>query len=709
MPSQKPLNTLPEFLRKLSPEVWTFILVSVVSFFCLIFYVDLNPVVDDNFFFSSEDPQFQSEHEIDELFIRKDTQLIIAATGDIQSEAYRLKVAELSKTLLAIRGVTSVNSLTHFGPKNVDDALESPLWKRLIIADDQRSSNIIVLLEERHQSLIVNIIEDILEKFDSPDFVLQTAGLPFVIEQIRRNLTRDLKIFSLLAFVVFGLLIFGLFRSRSILVGTLLACLNACVWTYMLTSLTNIPIGLLTATLGTIIFVMTLSHIIFLTFNWRKAVARSAERPVRYAVRQTFAPSFWSMLTTVLGFLSLTSVPAKPLRDLGTAGILGSIMAIFVAYSFFPAFLKITRKPSSKERMIEKMEARFYRFLTRHQSIVVITICVSAILAVPGLRMIDSDPSLLNYFASSSDIHRGFTYIDQNGGSSPLILVVRSLDDKPLNTKSSYRKMWSLQDALEQHRSVGSSISLPVLIAEAKKTPVGWILTREFLLSIMESEEHDQIAKSFVTEDRRFGLYLLRMHENFRSLPRVEIVEEIKNIATIHGFEPTIVGGVYNLQGHLARLVASSLVFGLAKLGIFFFVIAWFVSRSFTAATAVTLSILTIPLVVFGLIGIYRVPLDIVAAPACNVAIAMGVDSMIHMIMRYRKLKDWSAVRKEIWQPVITTMLVICTGFAIFLTSTFPPTQRFGGIILFGSFLAGIIALFVMPGLHQKLRGPTKN
>ena len=685
-------------------SVWVFLALSVGSFACLAVFVDLNPVVDDNFFFSSEDPQFQSEQEIDKLFIRKDTQLIIAATGNITSAAYRDKVSQLSQALLDMPGVSSVNSLTHFGPKSVDDALSSPLWKRLIISDDQRSSNIIVLLEERNQSQIVADIEQLITRFDADDFRLRAAGLPYVIEQIRRNLTRDLKVFSILAFAVFGLLIFGLFQSRAILIGTLLACLNAVVWTYMLTSLTEIPIGLLTATLGTIIFVMTLSHIIFMTFNWRSAMTAKDPAPVTNAMRQTITPSFWSMLTTVLGFLSLTSVPAKPLRDLGIAGIIGSLVALGVAYGFFPAFLRLTTTVRSKANIIERTQTRVYRYLLGHRKMIRIIIAVAALLALPGLGMINSDPSLLTYFAPSSEIHRGFTYIDRNGGSSPLILVVRSRDDDSLNTKSAYRKMWNLQDALEQHRAVGSSISLPVLIAEAKNSPVGWIMTREWLLSIMESDDYDQIAKSFVTEDRRHGLYLLRMHEEFRSLPRVQIVEEIKSIADTHGFEAEIVGGVYNLQGHLARLVSSSLIFGLGKLAVFFLIIAWWVSRSLSVAAAVCGSIIMIPLVIFGLVGLYRIPLDIVAAPACNVAIAMGVDAMIHMIIRYRKLKDWTEVRRVIWQPVFTTMLVISMGFAIFLSSTFPPTQRFGAIILCGTVLAGIIALFVMPAMHRALK-----
>ncbi len=700
-PPSKVLLKILNIIKMLPKEIWAFLALTLLSFLFLLSYVNLTPVVDDDFFFSSQDAQFKSEHEIDKLFLRKDTQLIISASGDIYEPTYIEKVRELSQTVLDIEGVISVNSLTHFGPKNVDDALASPLWKRLIISDDQKSSNLIILLEEKHQSLIVNKIETLLKEKSAQDFELHAAGLPYVIELIRRNLTRDLKVFSLLAFLIFGCIIFSLFRSKAILCGTLLSCLNACIWTYMLTSLTNIPIGLLTATLGTIIFIMTLSHIIFLTYNWRKAMHAQNNDAVNFAIKRTFPPSFWSMFTTMLGFLSLMSVPAKPLRDLGASGVIGCLVTIFVAYAFFPAFLKVAKLHIKKESKIEKGQFNLFHFFCDHNQAIKIIIFVACFLALPGVWMIDSDPSLLSYFSKKSEIHQGFSYIDRNGGSSPLILVIKSKDDLPLTAAQPYQKMWDLQTALEQHRSVGSVISLPVLIAQAEKNTLGWILPRNMLLNALTSPDYDEIAKSFVTDDRLHGLYLLRMNEKYRTLSRVDIVEEIKEVARVHNFVPEIVGGVYNLQGHLAKLVHSSLILGIGKLLIFFGIIVFLISRSISITLGVVSSITIIPLTVFGLIGIYRVPLDIVAAPACSVAIAMGVDAMIHMIQSYRHLKDWNKVLEEIWQPVLTALLVVCTGFSIFLCSTFPPTQRFGTIILVGSFLAGLIALFIMPMLSQ--------
>jgi len=687
-------------------EVTVFVLLTVLSIIWISVFVSLVPSVDNNFFFSSDDPQFQSEQLINKLFVRKDSQVIISASGKIDHERYRDKISKLSETLLGVEGVISVNSITHAGPGNTRKAIESPLWKRLIISNDRQATNLVVLVDERQSSEIIKRIEKVIQKFEDKDFHLRTAGLPYVIELIKRYLLRDLKIFSLLAFTIFGLLIFCIFHSKSILFGTMLACLDACMWTFMLTNLFNIPIGLLTANLGTIIFVMTLSHIIFLTFNWRTFRADlKCKDPVKKAIQRTFGPSFWSMLTTFLGFISLMFVPAKPLRDLGVSGAIGALVAIVVAYGVFPAFLRLVSPKLRSAGKIEHYEIKTYRFIDLGKQFIILLIFATCILTLPGLFMIDSDPSLLSYFSKSSEIHKGLSYIDCNGGSSPLILVVRSNTGEKIHSNKSYTQLWNLQESLEQHRAVGSVISLPVLIAQAKQTPVlGWFLPREVLVNAMESTMNDEVAKSFITPDREHGLFLLRMIESYRTLTRLEIIEEIKAIAENEGMHPEIIGGIYSLQGHLAKLVALSLVGGLSKLIFLFGLITLYLSRSLRVTLSVIASIFIIPLTVLGCFGIYRIPLDVISAPASNVAIAMGIDSMIHMIKSFRRTKNWQLVRDELWQPILTSMFVVAIGFGIFLCSTFPPTQRFGGTILFGTVLSALTALYIMPLLFKYIR-----
>ena len=145
--------------KALPREVITFILLALISMACLFTFVDLAPTVDDNLFFSSNDPQFQSEHLIDRLFVRKDAQLILSVTGKITDEQYKKKIHSLSEVFSNLEGIASVNSLTHAGPGNLRKAIDSPLWKRLIISNDRKSTNLIVLLSEENFSVIVPKIE----------------------------------------------------------------------------------------------------------------------------------------------------------------------------------------------------------------------------------------------------------------------------------------------------------------------------------------------------------------------------------------------------------------------------------------------------------------------------------------------------------------------------------------------------------------------
>jgi len=151
-------NILKNIVSFLSPEVWTFIGITVLSLFVIIRFVNLVPQVDNDFFFSSDDPQFQSEQRISDLFKRNDTQIIISASGTINSEEYAENIKNLTEELKAIVGITYVKSISN-GPADLEDALKSPLWKRLLIADDQGSTNLVVLLDESRSQTVVKEVE----------------------------------------------------------------------------------------------------------------------------------------------------------------------------------------------------------------------------------------------------------------------------------------------------------------------------------------------------------------------------------------------------------------------------------------------------------------------------------------------------------------------------------------------------------------------
>jgi len=208
------------FLKKVPKQIWIFFGVTALAVTLLLLFVDLNPQVDGDFFFSSDDPKFQYDKLISKVFPEQAEQVIISVAGDIHADDYLEKIALLTDVINHVPGVSGVKSLAD-GPKNVEDALDSPLWKRLLISDDGKASSMIVLVDdEASPEDIIPRLENSMAIFDAPDFKSQIAGVPYVVEIIRRNLLRDLRVFSLLAFFIFGIMIVFIFRSGKILVGT---------------------------------------------------------------------------------------------------------------------------------------------------------------------------------------------------------------------------------------------------------------------------------------------------------------------------------------------------------------------------------------------------------------------------------------------------------------------------------------------------------
>src|SRR5437016_3005730 len=363
---------------------WWMLGMTVALFVLVAVFVDLKPVVDENFFFSTSDPQFQQSKKIEQRFPSQPEVILAVSSRDISSPRYLGRIQKLTQQINTIEAVSAVKSLAA-GPKSFKDALASPFWSRLLIAPDRKSSNVLVFLEGKDPEKPIKRLEQIMHELDERDFRIHIAGPPYVVEMIRRNLAHDFGYFSLTAVVLFGLTMAAMFRSGRVFLGMLATCTSAVLLTLLLQQLFGRKIGILTVNLGTIVFVVALSHLVYMTFNWQtlagktKRLEKKSPDLAADALRMTLPPSFWSMVCASLGFASLLIVEAKPLRELGFGGVLGSIVAFACAYVMYPPFL---RWAVPRESKIVEAEPP-HRFWARPFPILsAVVILVSAVLGL---------------------------------------------------------------------------------------------------------------------------------------------------------------------------------------------------------------------------------------------------------------------------------------------------------------------------------------
>lgn len=672
--------------------VWT--LVSAMALLGSLVWVDLTPRVEADFFFAADDPQLRTTTEISAAFPSSGLVLVRAQGSDLTSDAYLTAVEDLATRLGQVSGVSGVRSVI------TERADRSPLWSRLLLTPDGSATNLVLSVREADSEQLVAALQEVLDASAGSELSLEMSGVPVIVELIRQSLFRDLVLFSTLAALVFGLLIALVYRRTWVVVGTLSACFLACGLTLAVNQALGLSIGLLTANIVTIVFVLTLSHIVFLTANARRFGATRA-------VRTTLPGSFWAMVTTFLGFMSLTLASARPLRELGLAGAMGAVVAILVAYAVYPAFLDgdgsaaselhpgevpAHSNGSANEGPPEPASAR-----SRGPWWLVAAIGAVVVLLGTGVPRVQTDPGLLTYFQPGSELRDGLESIDRDGGSSTLDIVVRDPSGRRLDTDEAADRMWAFQDSLEAMPAVGVTLSPPVLFGHARLQPFANLIPLSTLADLLESDALGGVGRSYLSADRLQGRFNARMHEVDRSQPRDEVIARIERAARGAGLEPVLVGGVFDLQRQLGQLIASSLRVGLGGLLALFLMIGLVVTRSARHAVLMLLCLTGIPLVVLGAFGHLGIPVDMITSPAANVALALGVDSMIHLAVRARILGDWRQARAQMTQPIVAGALIVCLGFGIFVFSSFPPTARFGLAVILGTVTAATMALLVLP------------
>src|SRR5205809_911164 len=230
------LNSLMKRLTRPGAH-WEMLAITAVLFVLVAVFVDLKPVVDENFFFSTSDPGFGQSKKIEQRFPSQPEVILAVSSRDISSPRYLGRIQKLTQQINAIDEVSAVKSLAE-GPKSFQDALASPFWSRLLIAEDRKSSNVLVFLENKDPEKPVKRIERIMHELDETDFRIHIAGPPYVVEMIRRSLAHDFWYFSLTAVVLFdGLRLAGIgqlvdWRGQAVTRPRIRRCarLNRRVW-----------------------------------------------------------------------------------------------------------------------------------------------------------------------------------------------------------------------------------------------------------------------------------------------------------------------------------------------------------------------------------------------------------------------------------------------------------------------------------------------
>ena len=178
-----------------------------------------------------------------------------------------------------------------------------------------------------------------------------------------------------------------------------------------------------------------------------------------------FWPILYTVLTTIIAFLSLIFSEIKPIIDFGWMMTLGLIVSFVITFTLLPTLLNFT--PKNNISVVEGGKSKITSLLGKislnyQKPIFLITTIVIG-LSIFGISKLEVENSFINYFSKKTEIYKGMKLIDDElGGTTPLEVILKfpegsekkiddddEFDDWEDNDEQDSEKYWFTKDKID--------------------------------------------------------------------------------------------------------------------------------------------------------------------------------------------------------------------------------------------------------------------
>lgn len=264
---------------------------------------------------------------------------------------------------------------------------------------------------------------------------LYLGGVSMIADDMINYIKADLAVYGVLLTLLLGAVLWVFFRKISLVLFTLFVCVLSLGAASGIFALLGFKITVISSNYLALMLIITISLIIHLIthfINTCKNFPRaSIDKKVLATLLAKSKPSFYAILTTAIGFLSLILSKIEPVIKLGIMMSVGICVSLILSFLFFASVV-----PNLKNLRFEKGEnfkTNFLKFcanfsLKRRKFIYGVSLlCV--IISLFGIEKLRVENSFVNYFKDSSEIKKGLVVIDEEfGGTLPLEVLVRFKD-----------------------------------------------------------------------------------------------------------------------------------------------------------------------------------------------------------------------------------------------------------------------------------------
>jgi uncharacterized protein len=571
------------------------------------------------------------------------------------------------------------------------------------------------------------------------------GGVMMVADDMISFVKDDINTYGTSVILIMILVLWTIFRQLRYVLIPITVAFSAVVITAGLYTLFGLEVTVISSNFVSMQLIMAISLSIHLVSNYRENYIKnpdlSQKELIALTMEKMVLPMLFVVCSSIVAYMSLISSGILPVINFGWMMAVASCISFLFAILFCPAMLMALKKkpPVLTYDKFTKLTLIFANCVKAYPKTIYLVSLGLVIFSIIGTTQLIVENSVINYFKDKTEIYQGMKKIDENlGGTTPLEVVVRfpkhqtsaakssdanELDsfEEEFNKQSGEAQYWftdqkmdeilRIQKFLESMDHVGNVSSLATLLRVGEIIKNGQELDSfelGILYKALPEDDKNMLLNAYINIENDEARFVIRVKDSSKELRREDLIHTIST-----GLEKEIglkegdfdIEGMMVLYNNMLQSLYKTQILTVGEtitiVGLMFLVLF----RSFKIGL-IALIVNIIPIgIVFGIMGVFKIPLDIMNITIAAIAFDMALNNTVYYYLRFRtefkKDGDYVATMMRthgsVGNPMYYCSGVTVIGFMVLVTSNFIPTVVFGLLTVATIFVAIVADLLLSP------------
>jgi len=326
-----------------------------------------------------------------------------------------------------------------------DDAMNNPLYKGTLVAEDGKAVCVYIpIIEKPYSYNVAELVRHLTKDWDGNDKIY-IAGLPVAEDTFGVEMLVQMSISAPLAMLILFLLMYFFFRRVSLILAPMLLAVITVIITMGLLIGLGYDVHIMSSMIPIFIMPITVCNSIHVLSEFFDSYGRfnDKKKTLQHVIKELFMPMLYATTTTIAGFASLATTPIPPVRIFGLHVAFGVFVGWLLTMTFVPVFIslfisekslqKLGHLPVSADAEHEDngLLGRFLHWTgsftyRRARFIVTVAVFVMAF-SVYGISLINVNDNPVKWFTKNHELRVADTVLNSHfGGTYTAYLTLTS-------------------------------------------------------------------------------------------------------------------------------------------------------------------------------------------------------------------------------------------------------------------------------------------